>query len=151
MRIGKRGFWRRNIGLAFILPWLIGFAIFKMYPFLASLFYSFHDYNMFKSASFIGLKNYETILNDKLIMKAFVQTFKYAFFTVPLELIFALFIAYILSDKIRGVNLFRTIYYIPSILGGSVSVAVLWKFLFKTEGLINIILGKFGIKAFNWL
>ena len=71
MRIGKRGFWRRNIGLAFILPWLIGFAIFKMYPFLASLFYSFHDYNMFKSASFIGLKNYETILNDKLIMKAF--------------------------------------------------------------------------------
>ena len=82
MRIGKRGFWRRNIGLAFILPWLIGFAIFKMYPFLASLFYSFHDYNMFKSASFIGLKNYETILNDKLIMKAFVQTFKYAFFTV---------------------------------------------------------------------
>lgn len=151
MRIGKRGFWRRNIGLAFILPWLIGFAIFKMYPFLASLFYSFHDYNMFKSASFIGLKNYETILNDKLIMKAFVQTFKYAFFTVPLELIFALFIAYILSDKIRGVNLFRTIYYIPSILGGSVSVAVLWKFLFKTEGLINIIIGKFGIPAFNWL
>lgn len=147
----KKRFWKRNIGLAFILPWLAGFCIFKLYPFLASLVYSFHDYNMFKTATFIGLKNYQNILQDKLIVKAFIQTFKYAFFTVPLELMFALFIAYILSGKIRGVNLFRTIYYIPSILGGSVSVAVLWKFLFKTEGLVNILLGKFGIPAFNWL
>ena len=64
---------------------------------------------------------------------------------------FALFIAYILNNKIRGLNFFRTIYYIPSILGGSVSIAVLWKFLFKTEGLVNIMLGALGIPAFNWL
>lgn len=147
----RKKFWKYNIGLAFILPWLIGFLIFKMYPFAASLMYSFHEYNMFKSASFVGLNNYTSILNDKLVIKSFVQTFKYAFITVPLELMFALFIAYILNCKVRGVNFFRMVYYIPSILGGSVSIAVLWKFLFKTEGLINIILGKFGIPAFNWL
>ena len=86
-----------------------------------------------------------------LIMRAFVQTFKYAFLTVPLELGFALFIAYILNTKIKGVNFFRTAYYIPSILGGSVSIAVLWRFLFKTEGLINMLLSKIGMEPFNWL
>lgn len=147
----RRRFLKKNVGLLFVLPWLIGFSIFKLYPFIASLVYSFHDYNLFQSAVFTGLKNYADLLGDPLVVKSFVQTFKYAFLTVPLELMFALFIAYILNDNIKGVNLFRTLYYIPSILGGSVSIAVLWKFLFKTEGLVNIILGKFGIPAFNWL
>ena len=147
----RRKFIKHNIGFAFVIPWLIGFLIFKLYPFIASLVYSFYDYNLFQSAVFAGWNNYKDILTDPLIIKAFVQTFKYAFITVPLELMFALFIAYILNREIKGLNLFRTIYYIPSILGGSISIAVLWKFLFKTEGLVNIILGKFGIPAFNWL
>ena len=151
MKKKKKGFWKRNIGLAFVMPWLIGLLVFKLYPFAASFIYSFHSYNLFKTASFTGLENYKYILGDKLIIKAFIQTFKYAFLTVPLELMFALFIAYILNNKIRGLNFFRTIYYIPSILGGSVSIAVLWKFLFKTEGLVNIMLGALGIPAFNWL
>ncbi len=151
MKKKKKGFWKRNVGLIFVMPWLVGLVIFKLYPFVASFIYSFHSYNLFKTASFVGLDNYRYILSDKLIIKAFVQTFKYAFLTVPLELIFALFIAYILNNKIRGLNFFRTIYYIPSILGGSVSIAVLWKFLFKTEGLVNIIMGKVGIPSFNWL
>lgn len=142
---------KKNIGLLLILPWWIGFGVFKLYPFVSSLIYSFNDYNLFHSASFIGLGNYKKILGDKLIMKAFVQTFKYAFITVPLELSFALFIAYILNFKIKGVKFFRAAYYIPSILGGSVSIAVLWRFLFKTEGLVNMIAGKFGILPFNWL
>ena len=144
-------FIKKNFGFIFILPWWIGFAMFKFYPFIASLTYSFHDYNLFRTATFVGLQNYVKILQDSLTMKAFIQTFKYAFITVPLELIFALFIAYILNFKIKGVNFFRTAYYIPSILGGSVSIAVLWKFLFKTEGLINMIMGKFGADPFNWL
>ena len=131
MKKKKKGFWKRNIGLAFVMPWLIGLLVFKLYPFAASFIYSFHSYNLFKTASFTGLENYKYILGDKLIIKAFIQTFKYAFLTVPLELMFALFIAYI--------------------LGGSVSIAVLWKFLFKTEGLVNIMLGALGIPAFNWL
>ena len=144
-------FKKKNVGLLLILPWWIGFAIFKLYPFVSSLIYSFHDYNLFRTATFSGLDNYKKILGDPMIMKAFIQTFKYAFLTVPLELIFALFIAYILNFKIKGVNFFRTAYYIPSILGGSVSIAVLWRFLFKTEGLVNMIGSRFGIQPFNWL
>ena len=90
-------FRKKNVGLLLILPWWIGFAIFKLYPFISSLIYSFHDYNLFRTATFSGLSNYKKILGDPLIMKAFIQTFKYAFLTVPLELIFALFIAYILN------------------------------------------------------
>ena len=144
-------FKKKNVGLLLILPCWIGFAIFKLYPFVSSLIYSFHDYNLFRTATFSGLDNYKKILGDPMIMKAFIQTFKYAFLTVPLELIFALFIAYILNFKIKGVNFFRTAYYIPSILGGSVSIAVLWRFLFKTEGLVNMIGSRFGIQPFNWL
>ena len=146
-----RDFVKKNFGFLFILPWWIGFAIFKLYPFVASLTYSFHEYNLFRPASFVGLQNYREILSDKLTMMAFGQTFKYAFITVPLELAFALFIAYILNFKIRGVNFFRTAYYIPSILGGSVSIAVLWRFLFKTDGLFNMISARFGADPFNWL
>ncbi len=142
---------KKYAGLLLLLPWWFGFLAFKMYPFISSLIYSFHDYNLFKTPKFIGLDNYISILNDASVLKVFATTFKYAFVTVPLELGFALFIAYILNFKIRGVNLFRTIYYIPSILGGSVSVAVLWRFLFKTDGLVNMILGKFGVEPFNWL
>ena len=147
---GKK-FWKHNIGLLFIVPWWIGFAVFKLYPFAASLLYSFYDYNLFRTPFFVGLQNYVDILSDPLIVKAFVQTFKYAFVTVPLELIFALFIAYILNFKIKGVNFFRTAYYIPSILGGSVSIAVLWRFLFRTEGLVNMALRIFGVEPVNWL
>jgi oligogalacturonide transport system permease protein len=85
------------------------------------------------------------------IRKAFGVTFQYAFMTVPLKLSFALFIAYILNFKIKGVNLFRTAYYIPSILGGSVAISVLWKFLFQQNGLINQILTIFHVTGPNWL
>lgn len=142
---------KKNVGLLLILPWWFGFALFKLYPILASLVYSFHDYNLFRAPFFVGVDNYLKILNDGLIMKAFVQTFKYAFVTVPLELGFALFIAFILNTNIRGINFFRTVYYIPSILGGSVSIAVLWRFLFRTDGLINMIGAQFGLEPFNWL
>ncbi len=151
----KRGFGyvlKNNTGFFYILPWLIGFLVFKLYPFAASLYYSFTDYDLFKDViSIIGMDNYKTIFQTAKLRKAFQVTFQYAFMTVPLKLAFALFIAYILNFKIRGVNLFRTMYYIPSILGGSVAIAVLWKFLFQTNGLINQILGIFRITGPNWL
>ena len=97
------------------------------------------------------LFNYAEVFTDKKIQRAFGVTFRYAFMTVPLKLIFALFIAYILNFKIKGVKIFRTIYYIPSILGGSVAIAVLWKAIFKEDGIVNMILGFFGIQGPNWL
>lgn len=143
---------KRNNGFWYILPWLIGFLVFKLYPFAASLYYSFTNYDLFKDIiSFVGFDNYTNIFQTAKLRKAFQVTFQYAFMTVPLKLAFALFIAYILNFKIRGVNLFRTMYYIPSILGGSVAIAVLWKFLFQTDGLINQILGILRITGPNWL
>lgn len=150
----KKGFKKmvsENIGFFFIVPWLVGFLIFKVYPFGSSLFYSFTDYHLFDGIKEYGLMNYEEIFTKSKIIKSFVTTFKYAFMTVPLKLVFALFIAYILNFKIKGVNAFRTAYYIPSILGGSVAIAVLWKAIFKSDGIINIMLGWFGIAGLDWL
>ncbi len=141
-------FGKKNIGFIFIIPWLIGFLVFKAYPFLSSLYYSFTDYNLFtgKSAGFT-LQNYKDVFTIAVEKTALITTFKYAFMTVPMKLVFALFIAYILNFKLKGVNLFRTIYYIPSILGGSVAIAVLWKALFNDNGLIRSGLALIGIDA----
>ncbi|HBR04254.1 MAG TPA: sugar ABC transporter permease [Lachnospiraceae bacterium] len=147
----KSKFFKRNVGLFFILIWLIGFIIFKVYPFATSLYYSFTDMHLFNGIHKFGLFQYEKVFNTSKIMKSLKITFKYAFITVPLKLIAALFIAYILNFKIKGVNFFRTAYYVPSILGGSVAVAVLWKAVFKNDGIINTILGFFGVEGPNWL
>ena len=140
-----------NVGLFFLIPWIIGFLVFKVYPFASSLFYSFTDMNFFKGIHQYGIINYVEIFTDKATTTSLLITFKYAFITVPLKLVFALFIAYILNFKIKFVNLFRTIYYIPSILGGSVAIAVLWRALFRDDGVINTLLGYMGIQGPSWL
>ena len=147
----SRNFWKENKGLLFILPWLIGFLIFKGYPFLSSLIYSFSDESLFEGISRWGVFNYVKIFTDRKIKTGFMTTFKYSFMTVPLKLVFALFIAYILNFKIKGVKMFRTVYYIPSILGSSVAIAVLWKAIFKDDGIVNMILGFFGVAGPHWL
>ena len=146
-------FLRDNKGFLFIIPWLIGFLVFKMYPFLSSLFYSFTKYNLFNpSSKFVfTLQNYIDVFTKPMERKALIVTFKYAFMTVPLKLVFALFIAYILNFKIKGVNFFRTAYYIPSILGGSVAISVLWKALFKGDGLIAKLYELLGLEAPHFL
>ena len=147
-----KDFYKENTGLFYILPWLIGFAMFKLYPMVSSLVYSFTDYNLFEGINVMGtLQNYIDIFTTKKIMKALGVNFKYAFITVPLKLCFALFVAYILNFKIKGVNLFRTAYYIPSILGGSVAISVLWKAVFRDDGLLNTALGFLGINGPSWL
>lgn len=142
---------RKNIGFWFILPWLIGFFIFKLYPFASSLYYSFTDYHLFKGLTEFSLDNYINIFSTPKITKSLGVTFKYSFMTVPLKLVAALFIAYILNFKIKGVNFFRTAYYIPSILGGSVAIAVLWKAVFKDDGLLNTALSFLGVAGPSWL
>ena len=140
------------MGFILILPWLIGFCIFKLYPFVSSLVYSFTDYDLFKGVqNVVGFQNYIDAFTKAKNVKALKVTFTYAFMTVPLKLIFALFIAYILNFKIKGVGLFRTAYYVPSILGGSVAIAVLWKALFKNDGVINTILAMLGFESINFL
>ena len=139
------------MGFILILPWLIGFLIFKAYPFISSLYYSFTDWNLFKGGSWVGIQNYVTAFTTAKNLKALQVTFIYAFMTVPLKLMFALFIAYILHFTIKGVGLFRTAYYIPSILGGSMAIAVLWRAMFKNDGVINRILTILGLQNVNFL
>ena len=140
------------MGFILVLPWLIGFCIFKLYPFVSSLVYSFTDYDLFKGVqNVVGFQNYIDAFTKPKNIKALQVTFTYAFMTVPLKLIFALFIAYILNFKIKGVGLFRTAYYVPSILGGSVAIAVLWKALFKNDGVVNTILAMLGFESINFL
>lgn len=142
-----QGYW----GFVLILPWLIGFLVFKAYPFISSLYYSFTDWNLFKGGSWIGLQNYIEAFSTTKNLRALRVTFIYAFMTVPLKLVFALFIAYILNFKLRGVGLFRTAYYIPSILGGSMAIAVLWRAMFKNDGVVNRILTILGLQNVNFL
>ena len=140
------------MGFVLILPWLIGFCIFKLYPFVSSLVYSFTDYDLFRGVqNVVGFQNYIDAFTKAKNVKALKVTFTYVFMTVPLKLIFALFIAYILNFKIKGVGLFRTAYYVPSILGGSVAIAVLWKALFKNDGVVNTILTMLGFESINFL
>lgn len=147
----SKGFLKNNVGFLFILPWLVGFLVFKLYPFASSLYYSFTDYQLFDGISEYTLENYVNIFTTPKILSALKVTFQYAVMTVPLKLVAALFIAYILNFKIKGVKFFRTAYYIPSILGGSVAIAVLWKAIFKDDGLLNTLLAVFGVDGPSWL
>ena len=123
--------YKNYTGLLYILPWIIGFAVFQFYPIIASLFYSFTDYSLMSAPKFIGLKNYIDMFTiDPNFVSSVKATFIYVLMAVPLKLAFALLIAVILNAKIRFINFFRTLYYIPSILGGSVAIAILWRALF---------------------
>ncbi|MGL5041951.1 MAG: carbohydrate ABC transporter permease [Culicoidibacterales bacterium] len=136
----------------FLIPWVIGFLVFKLYPAVMTVYYSLTNYNIAKSPKFIGFDNYkELFTTDPVFIQSLMATFKYVLITVPLALVFGLFIAYILNFKLKGVKLFRTAYYIPSILGANVAIAVLWKALFGNDGLVNSFLGLFNIAAIPWL
>jgi oligogalacturonide transport system permease protein len=139
-------------GYLYIMPWLIGFFLLQLVPLINSLWYSFTDFQLLGSPHFIGLENYNRIFSgDPIFLQSLKVTFYYVFIAVPCKIAFALVIAMILNQKIRGINIFRTLYYIPSILGGSVAISVLWKYLFMHQGIINNLLAVVGIKPQNWL
>ncbi|WP_080832357.1 carbohydrate ABC transporter permease [Cohnella massiliensis] len=140
------------IGLAYISPWLIGFLVLTLFPFVASLVYSFTDYNMVGSFHFVGLANYvEMFTNDPTFAQSLKVTLLYVLMAVPAKLAIALLVAMALNIKMKGIGFYRTIYYLPSILGGSIAVSVLWRFLFMKEGLVNSMLSSLSISPINWL
>ena len=143
---------KKQMGMVYLTPWIIGILVFKLVPFVSTLVLSFADYDLITAPRFIGFQNYIKIFTqDKKFVTSLIVTFKYVFLTVPIKLAFALFIAYILNFKLKGVNFFRTAYYIPSILGGNVAIAVLWRFLFADTGLINVLTEKIGLGTVSWL
>ncbi|HJC24609.1 MAG TPA: sugar ABC transporter permease [Candidatus Eisenbergiella merdavium] len=143
---------KKNKGLFFILPWIIGFLWFQLYPFVKSFYYSFTNYTMLNEPKFVGLTNYIRLLTSDLeFWPSMKVTATYALIVVPCKLAFALFIAMLLNMKIKGIGLFRTLYYLPSILGGSIAIAVVWKILFMRNGAINNLLGMIGIGPVDWI
>lgn len=145
----------RNDNLAaylFLAPWLIGFFGLTLIPMIASLYLSFTNYDIFSSPRWIGLQNYETMfLNDARYWKSVRATFYYVFTAIPLRLAFALGIAMLLNTGFRLMGLYRAIFYVPSIIGGSVAVALMWRQIFGATGLLNQGLSALGLEGLNWL
>ncbi len=134
-----------------ILPWVLGFLVFLAYPMLRSLYLSFTSYNLLSPPEWVGLRNFQRILSDTDFWQSLKVTLLYSLGSVPGGTIIALALAMVLAQKLRGVNFWRTIFFLPSILS-SIAVAVLWLFIFRPQdGLLNMALGLFGIKGPDWL
>lgn len=145
----EKGRWT---GFFYVLPWLIGFLVFQLYPFIASFVYSFTNYTLLNKPAFIGVKNYVRLfVIDKQFLSSMGITGLYTLMAIPLKIAIALVIAMILNSKVRGIGIYRSLYYLPSILGGSVAVSVLWRVLFMHDGIINHKLSLLHIPPVDWL
>ncbi|WP_454813180.1 carbohydrate ABC transporter permease [Labrys neptuniae] len=143
---------RNGAGYLFLAPWLIGFLGLTLGPALASLYLSFTDYDLLQSPQFVGTANYVRIATaDPKFAAAMKVTFTYVLLSVPLKLIFALALAMAFNRGIRGLPLYRAIFYLPSLLGASVAIAVLWRQLFAADGLVNSLLALAGIDGPSWI
>lgn len=140
-------------GYLFIGPWLICFLAFTALPFVASLVLSFTEYNMLSSPKFVGLQNYiKLFTQDRLFTTSLSVTFQFVFISIPLRLMFALLVAMILNRNSKAVPFYRVVYYLPSILGGSVAVSVMWKYCFSKSGVFNNFLNAIGIPCdISWV
>ncbi len=140
-------------GYVFILPFIIGFLAFMAIPMILSLGFSFTRYNILKSPVFIGLENYKTMFTaDPKFWKVFGVTMYYVLFSVPLRLIMALAVAMLLVKSTKLSGFYRAVYYLPSIIGSSVAVAILWKRMFASDGVVNALLGIIGLPSdLAWL
>lgn len=145
-------FFRRNApGYTFLLPWFVGFFLLAVGPIVTSLYLSFTEYDVVNAPQWVGLENYEFMLDDRRFWKALQVTFSFVIISVPAKLIFALAVAMILDKGVRGIGWYRALFYLPSILGGSIAVAILWRQLFNNDGLVNTVLGVVGVDGPNWL
>lgn len=140
-------------GYIFILPFIIGLIAFTIIPFFTSLYLSFTEYNILSPAKWIGLGNFRKMFfEDKLFWTSFGVTFKFALIQVPVKLLVSLLVALVLARNSKAIGYFRAAFYIPSLMGGSVAVALLWKQLFSYNGVINQLLALLGLPANNkWL
>ena len=143
----------------FLLPWLIGLLIFTLYPMIYSLYLSFTEYNILQPPQWVGWRNFYIMFagnaafpRDERFVNSLFVTFRYVFISVPLKLAFALFVAMLMNQKLRLIPFYRTVYYIPTLLGGSVAIAVLWRRLFSGDGVVNAILRSlFAVDPPSWI
>ncbi|MET1156770.1 ABC transporter permease subunit [Arthrobacter sp.] len=136
---------------AFLAPWILGIVLITAGPMAASLYLSFTNYNLLQAPEWIGLENFTRMMEDPRLMKSLQVTFSFVFISVPLQLIAALMLALVLDKGLRGMGFYRSVYYLPSLLGGSVAIAVLWRQIFGTQGLVNQVLAFFGVQGQGWI
>lgn len=134
--------------LVFLAPWIAGTLLLTAGPMLASLVLSFTDYNLLSAPDYVGLDNFTRMFTaDPLWWKSLTVTTLYVVVSVPLQLAFALLVAMLLNKSVWGVGLFRSVYYVPSLVGASVAIAILWRQVFGSDGLFNQALGIVGIES----
>lgn len=142
---------RNNKAFFYLAPWIIGMLLLQIYPFIKSFYYSLTNYNAMSDPAFIGFSNYVTLFTkDNEFRKSLWATVQYAVFTVPCKIIMSLLIAILLNKGRKGIGILRTIYYLPSLFGGSIAVAILWKVLFMDNGMINAMLNNIGISTISF-
>jgi multiple sugar transport system permease protein len=137
-------------GYVFAAPFIIGFLGFTIIPMIISFYYSFTDFNLISEETFIGVKNYLRLFSDQRFLKSVRVTLIYVFSSVPLKLIFALAVAGLLTQQKRGVGLYRAVYYLPSLIGGSIAVSLVWRELFARRGLVNYLFESIGLDRISW-
>lgn len=143
-------------GLLFASPFIIGLVVLTAFPFLASLYFSFTNYNMKSAPTFLGLKNYIIMFtNDSLFWPSMWNTFVHVLISVPLNLVFSLMLALLLNNRVKGINIYRTVYYLPNVVS-MVAMSLLWLWMFQPGfGLINQFLGPIyrllGAEPIGWL
>lgn len=140
-------------GMVFMAPWIIGVLIFTAFPVLSSLVISFANYDMLSAPKFIGFGNYTRMLtSDPKFWKSLKITLELVLIAIPLRLLVSLSVAMLLAQKRKGVGIYRSAAYIPSLIGGSVAIAVMWKRLFAVDGLVNNLLHILYLPSgTNWL
>ncbi len=137
-------------GLLLISPFIAGFLLFTLYPFICSFILGMTNSRTVGETEFIGLENYKTMFDSSSFRRALGVTLKYAVILVPLKLIVSLMTAVLLNLEIRGIGFFRTAFYIPSILGANLAVVIMWQYLFTAKGLVNQFLEIFGASPVSW-
>jgi multiple sugar transport system permease protein len=139
-------------GYLFISPWLLGFFAFSVIPILMSLYFSFTNYDILGSPIFSGIANFKRMWTDTRFWQSLKVTFTYTFVSVPLRLIFAFFIAALFKRGARMIRFYQAAYYLPSLVGGSIAVAVIWRRMFTADGVINVLLQALGINStISWI
>ena len=134
-------------GYLFLLPWLIGLVVITLGPMVASLYLSFTNYSLIQSPKWVGVENYVRMIHDARLHTALKNTFLYVIVSTPLQLLLALAIALLLNEGMKGLAFYRSVFYLPSMLGTSVAIAVLWRQIFGTDGLVNQVLRVVGIDS----
>nr|WP_206693728.1 sugar ABC transporter permease [Glutamicibacter sp. FBE19] len=135
----------------FLIPWTIGLFLVTLGPMAMSLYLAFTDYNLLQSPEFTGFDNIQRMLEDQRLHNSLRVTFIYVLVGVPLQLAVALGVAILLDRGMRGLSFYRSVFYLPSMLGSSVAIAVLWKQIFGTTGLVNQMLDLVGIQGIGWI